>query len=109
MFWIILINVKDLNEFEIATFANTADYIKVYTPTNDYIKVYSNQFSQTLTLKSGGTILDTNNKKLSPTEVRALLKNNTELYKHLSYCIIEKSESMRAVEKKYLFEKFKCD
>ena len=43
--------IKELNEFEIATFANTADYIKVYTPTNDYIKVYSNQFSQTLTLK----------------------------------------------------------
>ncbi|WP_367753210.1 class I SAM-dependent methyltransferase [Flavobacterium sp. WC2430] len=33
------------------------------------------------------------------------LKNNTTLYKDLSYCIIEKSESMRAVEKKYLIEK----
>ncbi|CAN5467248.1 hypothetical protein BH10BAC1_BH10BAC1_00910 [soil metagenome] len=43
--------IKELDEFEIATFANTADYIKVYTPTNDYIKVYSNQFSQTLTLR----------------------------------------------------------
>ena len=43
--------IKELDEFEIATFANTADYIKVYTPTSDYIKVYSNQFSQTLTLK----------------------------------------------------------
>ncbi|MBL0328096.1 MAG: hypothetical protein IPP64_01430 [Bacteroidetes bacterium] len=43
--------IKELDEFEIATFPNTADYIKVYTPTNDYIKVYSNQFSQTLTIK----------------------------------------------------------
>ena len=43
--------IKELDEFEIATFPNTADYIKVYTPTNEYIKVYSNQFSQTLTLK----------------------------------------------------------
>jgi hypothetical protein len=43
--------VKELDEFEVATFTNTADYIKVYTPTSDYIKVYSNQFSQTLTLK----------------------------------------------------------
>ncbi len=43
--------IKELDEFEIATFPNTADYIKVYTPTNDYIKVYSNQFSQTLTFK----------------------------------------------------------
>ncbi len=43
--------IKELDEFEIASFPNTADYIKVYTPTNDYIKVYSNQFSQTLMLK----------------------------------------------------------
>ncbi len=43
--------IKELNEFEIATFPNTADYIKIFTPTNDYIKVYSNQFSQTITLK----------------------------------------------------------
>lgn len=33
------------------------------------------------------------------------LKNNTKLYEHLQYCIIEKSESMRKVEKKHLFEK----
>ena len=43
--------IKELGEFEIATFPNTADYIKVYTPTNDYLKVYNNQFSQTLSLK----------------------------------------------------------
>jgi hypothetical protein len=43
--------VKELNEFEIAAFADQATYIKVYTPTNDYIKTYSNQFSQSLTLK----------------------------------------------------------
>ncbi|MBA3971337.1 MAG: hypothetical protein H0X46_04215, partial [Bacteroidetes bacterium] len=43
--------IKELGEFEIATFPNTADHIKVYTPTNDFIKVYSNQFSQVLTLK----------------------------------------------------------
>lgn len=33
------------------------------------------------------------------------LKNNIPLYDHLSYCIIEKSASMRAIEKKYLHEK----
>ncbi|MFL5764983.1 MAG: hypothetical protein ACJ77K_13650 [Bacteroidia bacterium] len=43
--------VKELDEFEIAAFPNTADYIKVYTPTSDYIKVYSNQFSQVLNIK----------------------------------------------------------
>lgn len=43
--------VKELNEFEIAAFANTASYIKVYTPTLDYIKVYTNQFSEILMLR----------------------------------------------------------
>jgi hypothetical protein len=36
-------------------------------------------YSQTLTIKSGGNIIDSNNKKLTPTEVRALLNNNSEL------------------------------
>lgn len=43
--------VKELSEFEVARFSNTATYIKVYTPTNDYVKIFSNQFSQTLMLK----------------------------------------------------------
>jgi SAM-dependent MidA family methyltransferase len=33
------------------------------------------------------------------------LKSNIPLYKDLSYCIIEKSESMQAIEKKHLLEK----
>jgi hypothetical protein len=36
-------------------------------------------YCQTLTLKSGGTITDSNNHKLTPTEVRALLNNQPEL------------------------------
>ncbi|MES2591157.1 MAG: hypothetical protein V4608_04675 [Bacteroidota bacterium] len=43
--------VKELNEFEVAAFSNTATYIKVYTPTLDYIKVYSSQFSEMVMLK----------------------------------------------------------
>jgi hypothetical protein len=44
-------SVKELNEFEIAVYADQATYIKVYTPTDKYIKTYTNQFSQTITLK----------------------------------------------------------
>lgn len=43
--------IKELNEFEVAAFPNTATYIKIYTPTLDYIKVYSNQFSEMIMLK----------------------------------------------------------
>ena len=43
--------IKELNEFEVAAFPNTAAYIKIFTPTLDYIKVYSNQFSEMLMLK----------------------------------------------------------
>jgi hypothetical protein len=43
--------IKELNEFEIAAFSNTATYIKIYTPTLDYVKVYTNQFSETLMLR----------------------------------------------------------
>jgi len=43
--------VQQLNEFEVATFPGTANYIRVYTPTNQYIKVNRNQFSQQLMIK----------------------------------------------------------
>ncbi|MDF2438724.1 MAG: hypothetical protein K0Q95_3100 [Bacteroidota bacterium] len=43
--------IKELNEFEIAVYADQATYIKVYTPTDKYIKTYTNQFSQVLSIK----------------------------------------------------------
>ena len=36
-------------------------------------------YGQSLTLKSGGNIIDSNNQKLTPTEIRALLNNKPEL------------------------------
>ncbi|MDR0802119.1 hypothetical protein [Fluviicola sp.] len=43
--------IKDLNEFEIAAYADQASYIRVFTPSNDYIKTYSNEYNQSLMLR----------------------------------------------------------
>lgn len=37
--------VKELNEFELASFGYEADYIRVFVQTNDMVRVYSNQMS----------------------------------------------------------------
>ena len=38
--------IKDLNEFEIAQYADQADYIRVFVPSNTYVNTYSNEFNQ---------------------------------------------------------------
>lgn len=44
-------NIKDLNEFEIAAYADQASYIRVFTPSNEYTKTYSNEYNQTLAIR----------------------------------------------------------
>lgn len=43
--------VKDLNEFEIAAYADQAGYIRVFTPSNEYTNTYSNEYNQSLILR----------------------------------------------------------
>jgi hypothetical protein len=45
--------VKDLDEFEIAAFADQANFVKVYLPTNEYVKTKTNQFNQVITINPG--------------------------------------------------------
>lgn len=42
--------IKDLDEFEIAVFADQADYVKVFLPTNEYVKSRTNLFGQVLNI-----------------------------------------------------------
>ena len=43
--------IKELNEFEIALYADQASYIKIFTPSNNYIKTEHHQFSGNLNLR----------------------------------------------------------
>ncbi len=43
--------IKDLNEFEIAAFADQASYIRTFTPSNEYTKTYSNEYNQSLLIR----------------------------------------------------------
>lgn len=42
--------IKELNEFEMAAFADQATYIRSFVPTNEYVGTYSTQFSQSLNI-----------------------------------------------------------
>ncbi len=42
--------VKDLDEFEIAAFADQANYVRVFLPTTEYVKTRTNQFNQVLNI-----------------------------------------------------------
>jgi hypothetical protein len=43
--------IEELNEFEIATFQDQANYIKVWITSTEYINTYNNQFTQTIQLR----------------------------------------------------------
>lgn len=43
--------IKEINEFEIASFKDEANYIRIGTNTNNYQKVYTSEFRQTFNLR----------------------------------------------------------
>ena len=43
--------IKDIGEFEVAQFADQAEYIRVSIVSNDYIRTYGNQLAQTIFLR----------------------------------------------------------
>jgi hypothetical protein len=54
----------EIDEFEIAQFADQALYIRVYTPTNQYVKVLHDQFSLSLNLRPVVFLQDSSGKAL---------------------------------------------
>lgn len=40
--------IKDLNEFEISSFIDQANYIRIFTPSSDYQKTFSNEYNQSV-------------------------------------------------------------
>lgn len=43
--------IEELDEFELATFQDQANYIKVWQSSNDYVNTFNNQFLQTIQLR----------------------------------------------------------
>ncbi len=46
-------NIKELDEFEPAVFADQANYIRVIKPGSNYVPVYTNRFTQTISFNPG--------------------------------------------------------
>ena len=43
--------LKELNEFEIASFGYEANFVRVFVPSNEYVRTFSNQFSTSLDIR----------------------------------------------------------
>ena len=50
--------IKDLNEFETASFGYEANYIRVYTQTNEFVRTFSSQLSASIDLRPATVWVD---------------------------------------------------
>ncbi len=56
--------IPQLNEFEIASFQDQANYIRIFTPTDDYVKVFFNQYNAVINLLPASFFQNSNKYKL---------------------------------------------
>jgi hypothetical protein len=82
-------NVKDINEFELAQFADQANYIRVFTPSNQYIKTFNNQFSYVMSLNPQAVFYNSKgikqflSKIANQTSITTNRKTNGDFFKEL--------------------------
>ena len=67
--------IKDLNEFEVALFADEANYVRIFTPSNEYIRTFTNEFSQSFFLHPEKVW----NKKKGVLKFMARISNQTQI------------------------------
>lgn len=67
--------IKDLNEFEIALFADEANYVRIFTPSNEYMRTFTNEFSQSIFLHPEKVW----NKKKGVLKLMSRISNQTQI------------------------------
>jgi hypothetical protein len=73
--------IQQLNEFELAAFADQAKFIRIYTPTNEYIKANYNQFNYAITLNPRVFLKTTNASSFNKFITRFVLQSSLQIYK----------------------------
>ena len=75
--------IAQLNEFEIALFADQAKYIRIFTPTNQYIKANYNQFNYNININPKAIAASIKNKKFKNFVTRFNLQSSLQTSKKI--------------------------
>ncbi len=73
--------IQQLNEFELAAFADEAKFIRIYIPTNEYIKANYNQFNYAITLNPRVFLKTTDASSVNKFITRFVLQSSLQIYK----------------------------